>query len=97
MTVLGSDWLILAARLIQLQWWQQEKFAGKAEQQRELIEEISARPGDIVDRQGRLLATTLTTRSLFVVGPRITDLETICGICSSALADAAGNVLGKSA
>ena len=71
MTVIGIGWLILAARLVQLQWWQQEKFAGKAEQQRELIEEIAARPGDIVDRQGRLLATTLTTRSLYVIPAQI--------------------------
>ena len=70
-TVLGIGWLILAARLVQLQWWQQEKFAGKAEQQREFVEEIPARPGDIVDRQGRLLATTLTARSLYVVPSRI--------------------------
>lgn len=66
-TILGLGWLVLSARLIQLQWWQQVRFAGQAEQQRELIEDISARPGDIVDRQGRLLATTLTARSLFAV------------------------------
>jgi cell division protein FtsI/penicillin-binding protein 2 len=71
-TVLGLGWLVLTARLVQIQWWQQDKFATKAEQQRELIEEIPARPGDIVDRQGRLLATTLTTRSLYAV-PALID------------------------
>jgi cell division protein FtsI (penicillin-binding protein 3) len=66
-TVLGIGWLVLAGRLVQIQSWQRDKFAAKAEQQREIVEEIPARPGDIVDRQGRLLATTLTTRSLYVV------------------------------
>jgi cell division protein FtsI/penicillin-binding protein 2 len=74
-TILGLGWLALAARLTQLQWWDREKFAGKAEQQRELVEEIPARPGDIVDRQGRLLATTLTARSLYLIPARITDLS----------------------
>lgn len=70
-TVLGLGWLILAARLVQLQWWQQEKFAGHAQHQRELQEEVPARPGDIVDWQGRLLATTLTARSLYAVPSQI--------------------------
>ena len=66
-TIIGLGWLVLSARLIQLQWVQQEKFAGKAEKQREFVEETPARPGDILDRQGRLLATTLATRSLYVL------------------------------
>ena len=70
-TVIGLGWLVLAGRLIQLQWFQQDQFADKAERQRALIEEISARPGDIVDRQGRLLATTVSTRSLYLVPSRI--------------------------
>ncbi|WP_010587468.1 peptidoglycan D,D-transpeptidase FtsI family protein [Schlesneria paludicola] len=70
-TILGIGWLVLAGRLVQLQWVQQGQFADKAEQQRELVEEIPARPGDIVDRQGRLLATTLSARSLYLVPSRI--------------------------
>lgn len=66
-TILGLGWLVLGARLIQLQWIQGEQMSTKAERQRELVEEIAARPGDIVDRQGRLLATTVPCRSLFLV------------------------------
>jgi cell division protein FtsI (penicillin-binding protein 3) len=72
-TILGLGWMVLAARLVQLQWFQQDKFADKAEQQREMVEEIPARPGDIVDRQGRLLATTLASRSLYLVPSLITS------------------------
>jgi cell division protein FtsI (penicillin-binding protein 3) len=88
-TILGLGWLILAARLVQLQWWQQVKFAGKAEKQREYVEDIPARPGDIVDRQGRLLATTLTARSLYVIPSQIAEPREI--------ADALAEPLGLNA
>lgn len=70
-TVIGVVWCVLAGRLMQLQWWQVDQFADRAEQQREFAEEVIARPGDIVDRQGRLVATTVTMRSLYVVPSRI--------------------------
>ena len=70
-TLLGIGWTLLAMRLVQLQWWQQDRLADRAERQREYAEEIVPRPGDIVDRQGRLVATTLTMRSLYVVPSRI--------------------------
>lgn len=67
MTFLGVGWLLLAGRLCQLQWWQRTRFEDRAERQRELIEEIVPRPGDILDRQGRIVATTLAVRSLYIV------------------------------
>jgi cell division protein FtsI/penicillin-binding protein 2 len=76
-TVFGVAWTLLAVRLVQIQWWQQDKFADRAEQQREYAEVIMARPGDIVDRQGRLMATTLTERSLYVVPSRIAKPWTV--------------------
>ena len=84
-TIIGLGWLVLSARLIQLQWVQQEKFAGKAEKQREFVEETPARPGDILDRQGRLLATTLATRSLYVVPAKISDPRQVADALSSVL------------
>lgn len=66
-------WLVLAGRLMQLQWLQKEQFAGAASKQRLLIEDVPARPGDIVDRQGRLLATTVSTSSLFAVPKLIAE------------------------
>jgi cell division protein FtsI (penicillin-binding protein 3) len=84
-TIIGLGWLVLSARLIQLQWVQQDKFADKAELQREFVEETPARPGDIVDRQGRLLATTLATRSLYVVPVKISDPRKIAENLASVL------------
>ena len=42
-------------------------------------------PGDILDRHGRLLATTLKVRSLFVDPSRIKAPETVAGILADAL------------
>ncbi len=84
-TIIGLGWLVLSARLIQLQWVQRDKFAVKAEQQRELVEETPARPGDILDRQGRLLATTLATRSLYLVPAKISEPRQIAEALSSVL------------
>ncbi|MDB5342196.1 MAG: Peptidoglycan glycosyltransferase [Schlesneria sp.] len=84
-TLFGIVWTVLALRLMQLQWWQEGRFSDRAEQQREYAEEIPARPGDIVDRQGRLVATTLTLRSLFIVPRRISQPWTVANALSSAL------------
>ena len=84
-TAFGIAWTLLAMRLVQLQWWQQERLADRAEQQREFAEEIASRPGDIVDRQGRLVATTVTLRSLYVVPTRIPKAWTIAHSLAGAL------------
>lgn len=59
-------WVVLALRLIDLQVLNRMGLADKAERQRTLNETIPARPGDIVDRHGRLLATTIRAESLFI-------------------------------
>lgn len=97
-TVVGMAWTLLAMRLIQLQWWHQERFADRADRQREYAEEVTARPGDIVDRQGRLLATTLTTRSLYVVPSRVGKPWTMAHALATALdlkADALFEKIGE--
>jgi len=68
--VLGV-WLILAGRLVFLQLIQAPKLRSQVENQWEAHEVLPARPGDITDRNGRLLATTITVRSLFVVPERL--------------------------
>lgn len=70
-TIVGTAWLVLVGRLVQLQFWQQDELGERATRQRELVEEIAPRPGDIFDRQGRLLATSVMTQSLYVVPSRL--------------------------
>ncbi|MEX0715296.1 MAG: penicillin-binding protein 2 [Planctomycetaceae bacterium] len=66
-------WLVLAGRLVRLQWTDREHLSSRVVRQSSLLEEIPAPPGDIVDRHGRLLATTVTTRSLYLIPSRIDD------------------------
>lgn len=70
---IGLVWSLLAGRLFQLQWWSCDHFAHRAVRQRHFDETIHARPGDIVDRQGRVLATSIPTQSLFVDPSEIDD------------------------
>lgn len=84
-TLVGLAWLVLAGRLVQLQWLQRDDLASRAERQRVWVEPISARPGDLFDREGRLLATTVRKRSLFVVPSRIRDPELLAKSIAGAL------------
>lgn len=65
--------LTLGARLVQLQWIDRFQFAERANRQRTFTEKIPARPGDIIDRDGRLLATTISVRSLYAAPAHIDD------------------------
>lgn len=94
-TVLGIGWTVLMLRLVQLQWWQEDRFADRAERQREYAEEIVPRPGDIVDRQGRLVATTLTMRSLYVVPSRIAKPWVVAQAIATALGISADTLFEK--
>jgi len=87
-------WLVLAGRLTQLQWINRADLAKTASRQRSVVEKIPARPGEIVDRCGRLLATTITAHSLYVNPAAIADpkhvadeLADVLGLDADALAD----------
>lgn len=62
--------LILLARLIELQLFHHDFYKQKAEDQRRRIINLAAERGDIYDRRGHVLATTLDTFSV-AVNPRI--------------------------
>jgi cell division protein FtsI (penicillin-binding protein 3) len=81
----GVAWLLVIGRLVQLQVWQQVALGNRAVRQREFVEEIAPRPGDILDRQGRLLATTVRARSLFVIPSHIPKPWTAAQELSTAL------------
>jgi len=64
-------WAVLAGRLAYLHWFTGQNLFQRATQQRTFREVLPARPGEILDRKGRLLATTVSSRSLFVVPSQI--------------------------
>lgn len=64
--VIGFLAFAIVLRLCQLQGVQQQKFTARVLRQKTMRESIPARAGDILDRQGRILATTIRCSSLFV-------------------------------
>ncbi|MFK7817395.1 MAG: peptidoglycan D,D-transpeptidase FtsI family protein [Planctomycetaceae bacterium] len=78
-------WLILAVRLVQVQGYSRDGFASRATRQRTFKETIPARPGEIVDRNGHVLALTVTRRSLFLDPSRIENRWEVAQGLASAL------------
>ena len=78
----------VAARLAVLAIGGGEELAAAAVDQRQNETVLPARPGDLLDRHGRLLATTVTAESLFLV-PRAVPADEVAECCER-LADAAG-------
>ncbi|MGC1275959.1 MAG: penicillin-binding protein 2 [Planctomycetaceae bacterium] len=81
--------VLIAARLVQLQIVDGGELAARAVRQGMYVETIPARPGDVVDRHGRLLAVTVLAPSLYVVPNRIDEPD--------AIADRLADVLGLDA
>ena len=65
----------LTARLIHIQYFLSPQLAEWRTRQQNFIETIPARPGSFLDRNGRLLAGTLTRQSLFCIPKQIADPE----------------------
>ena len=72
----------IAARLGVLAIVGGESFAATAIRQRQAETILPARPGDLLDRHGRLLATTVTADSLFLV-PRSIPEEEVAACCAA--------------
>ncbi len=62
---------ILIARLTSLHLTNGAELQRMASRQRVVREEVLPRPGDIVDRKGRLLATSIEVRSLFIAPKKL--------------------------
>ena len=71
MLALGG--LAVAARLVQLQVVEHARLAERGTRQKSYVELLPAPPGDLLDRGGRVLATSVVARSLFVVPEKIAD------------------------
>ncbi len=83
-------WVILEVRLVQLQWFSRHRFSAQVEGQSTCLEEIAARPGDIYDRNGRILATSVAAKSFFVVPSQLTKYSKQWELVQ-AIADAVGH------
>ncbi len=66
-------WTILAGRLIHLQAHQRRILHSHADRQSTYTEVLRARPGEILDRNGHVLAMSVTRNSVYAVPSRIDD------------------------
>jgi cell division protein FtsI/penicillin-binding protein 2 len=82
---LGFAVCSLAVRLVQLQLLAAADLERLATRQSTIREVAPAKPGDIVDRHGRLLATSITTRSVFVVPAKLESAWETAGQLAGAL------------
>ncbi len=72
--LLGCVWLIIAGRLVTLYFAERDAMQDRLTNQQTTTQTVRARPGDILDRNGRLLATSVDMHSLYAV-PR--EIESI--------------------
>lgn len=82
-----SAWVTLLLRLLHIQILSQATYASQALRQQTSHEVMPARPGDLLDRKGRLLATTIRVPSLYVNPSRIDDPD--------AVASTIGRIVGR--
>lgn len=66
-------WVLLLGRLIQIQGAQRELMNDRVARQSTFAEDIPARPGEILDRHGHVLAMTVTRDSLYAIPEAIQD------------------------
>jgi cell division protein FtsI (penicillin-binding protein 3) len=78
-------WAVLLARLIQLQGAQRVLMNDRVARQSTFSETIAARPGEILDRNGHVLAMTVTRDSLYAIPDAIADKHQFAWQVSSVL------------
>lgn len=83
--MIGAAAVVLGARLVQLQVVERGRLAARANRQRSYVEPVTAPPGDLLDRDGRVLATTVKTLSLYAIPQNIAEAQSIAARVAQAL------------
>lgn len=83
--LVALGWILLLARLIQIQGAQRFQMNARVARQSTFSETIPARPGEIMDRHGHVLAMTIHRESIYAVPDAIEDPEAFAWKISSAL------------
>jgi len=77
--------VVLGARLVQLQIVEGGRLSARANRQRSYVEPVAAPPGDLLDREGRVLATTVKTLSLYAIPQNIAEARSVASRVAEAL------------
>ena len=78
-------WAVIAFRLISVQGFGNVASQRTARRQHAFVEVLPARPGDLFDRAGRLLATSARTESLAIDPSAIEEPARVAGLLASVL------------
>ncbi|QDT55384.1 Peptidoglycan D,D-transpeptidase FtsI [Caulifigura coniformis] len=78
-------WAVIALRLITVQGFGNVASARLARRQHAFVEVLPARPGDISDRAGRLLATSARTESLAIDPSAVEEPARVAGLLAGVL------------
>jgi cell division protein FtsI (penicillin-binding protein 3) len=89
--VLLAVWVTgIEAKLVYLQVFKRADLAARAERQQERTQASPAKRGDILDRRGRVLATSVDTDTIYAVPTEIDDAATAARKLCDALGDCDG-------
>src|SRR3954468_7975463 len=86
--VLLAVWVTtIEAKLVYLQVVQRADLVARAERQQERTQSSPAKRGDILDRRGRMLATSVDADTIYAVPTEIDDAAAAAGQICAALGD----------
>lgn len=88
-------WVVLVGRLIHLQGAQHDLMHTRVDRQSTFSETLSARPGEIVDRNGHVLAMTVTRNSIYAVPSKIEDPRDFAWKAASVVGGQADELLDR--
>jgi len=87
--------LAIGGRLYQLQVQDSERLRARAQNQHERRVVVPARRGSILDREGRELAVSVETRSLYAHPSRVADPQTLAARLAPVLGRSRAELLGR--
>ncbi|MFV0415526.1 MAG: peptidoglycan D,D-transpeptidase FtsI family protein [Chthoniobacterales bacterium] len=80
--VVGTVFTVFSGRLIHLQVGQHEAFSQLAAKKNSIRQTIYARRGNIIDRNGEVLATNIPTRTVIADGSHVTDPKALAELAA---------------
>ena len=92
LTCLLALWVAgIEARLVYLQVYSRAELVARAERQQLRTQSVPAKRGDILDRRGRVLATSVDVDTVYAVPTDIDNAEEAASRLCDALGDCAGD------
>lgn len=95
LVLLVIGWGLVSGRLLLLYWAERDAMRHRVLRQQTTTATVRARPGDILDRHGRLLATSIDTHSLYAVPRKIEDPHAFAAAVAPILQQPIDSLIGR--